>query len=263
MTGSAPQSGMRILVTRPEPGADKTLAALGKLGLAGQAIPLQSVAAKADIVKAQGASPPGNTAFDALAVTSGNALRHGAGIIAAHAHLPGFAVGVATARLLAAAGVTVKASAGTAAALAPLIAGSGVRHLLYPCGEVRRPELEAVLSAAGVAVTPVEVYATADLPDAAARLDRFLAVEGRALLLFHAPSAAAAFRRLAGPRLTARRAATLTSLCLSQAVADALHPVLMPGALIADTPDEEALLALACIQADADATCGKASAGKA
>ena len=70
----------RALVLRPEPGAAATLERLAAAGVVGEAMPLFRVLPRAW-------SPPAG-AFDALLLTSANAVRHGGEGLARVRHLP-------------------------------------------------------------------------------------------------------------------------------------------------------------------------------
>jgi uroporphyrinogen-III synthase len=128
---------MRALaVLRPEPGNAVTAAAVEARGLVAIRLPLFAVRPIAW-------TSPGPAGFDALLVTSANALRHGGPGLAALRHLPVLAVGEATAEAARAAGFTVERT-GVADAAA-LVAGEP-RRLLHLAGRdrVAVPGTEAV-----------------------------------------------------------------------------------------------------------------------
>ena len=87
---------MRVLVTRPEPAASATAAALAGHGHQALLAPLLATAPRLWVAPA--------TAPKALLVTSANAVRHGGEGLLAYRSLPVFAVGPATAAALRAAG---------------------------------------------------------------------------------------------------------------------------------------------------------------
>ena len=153
----------RVLVTRPEPGASATALLLEELGFAPVVLPLAETRALAvGAVEIEGVA--------GVVITSAAAVRHAPGeLVVALRALPWFAVGGATGRVAVETGAAFVASAaGDAQSLGDMLLrrfGAGER-LIYLCGRVRRPELEARLAAAGVRITPVEVYDTLDLlPD--------------------------------------------------------------------------------------------------
>jgi uroporphyrinogen-III synthase len=147
---------MRVLVTRPEPGAGRTAAALRNGGYQPVVVPLTGIEPLQPDV-------PGGS-FDIVVASSANAVRHApAAVVGALARLPFFAVGDETAAAARAAGFAIiRSSAGTAADLVRDVAASarpGAR-LAYLSGRVRLDTVEAELSRLGLAVVPVETYDT-------------------------------------------------------------------------------------------------------
>ena len=160
---------MRLLLTRPEPDAQRTAAALRARGHAVVIAPLMRIEAVAD---AQiGAGP-----WAAILITSANAAH----AIAAHERrealrdVPVFAVGDRSAQAMRAAGFAEVTSAdGSVRDLARLVAERMTpgASLLYLAGEERSGDLAGDLRGRGFAVHTVVVYravAAAVLPQAAA-----------------------------------------------------------------------------------------------
>lgn len=122
----------RLIVLRPEPGNAGTCAAIRAAGGTATALPLFEVRP----VMWQAPDPAG---FDALVLTSANAVRHAGPPLARFAHLPVVAVGAATARAAEAAGLAVAAvGAGDAGDLSPLLARIGSRSPLHLTGREHR-----------------------------------------------------------------------------------------------------------------------------
>lgn len=221
---------MRVLVTRAEPDASRTAAALAALGHQPLVVPLQDI-------RPQLVPPPG-AAVDAVGVTSSNALRHAdPAHLSAFLPLPCFAVGEETAKTARRAGFAdVRTGPGDAAGLADVIARAlppGSR-LAYLCGRKRKDALESALDKAGIAVTALEIYDVADrTPD---RTELTRAAEAEAVLVYSAGAArrlAAAFAgRLTGARFVA----------ISGGAAAALPGDWRQRATIAATPDETSML---------------------
>jgi uroporphyrinogen-III synthase len=228
---------MRVLVTRPEPGASATLAELQRRGYDATSIPLEKIVALNPASMAEAIT----VEFDALIITSSNALRHGADVLALQKQLPAFVVGGKTAAALQASGITIAATAETAEALAPIILKSGIKHALYLCGQNRRPDIEAALAAASIKVTIIEVYTPHPIVGAAKALQLYLAEPKPTAILFHAPSAATAFAKLLA---SDQDISHLKSLCLSPAIANSLPMILRKNAVIAARPSEAELLKL-------------------
>ena len=141
----------RILVTRPEPGASRTAARLAAAGFEPVLLPLTRIA------PLDFSLPEGD--FDAVIVTSAQALKSFKPDWMLP--LPVYAVGETTAESVKSAGFaaifTASGSVGSIAELVRVSAKPAAR-LLYLCGKVRRPELEAALKAAGFHVSAVETY---------------------------------------------------------------------------------------------------------
>lgn len=219
---------MRVLVTRPEPDAARTAVRLAAAGHVAVVAPLQSIQARAARL------PEG--AIDAVAVTSANAIRHaGADLLAALRALPCFAVGAATGAEARGVFADVRVGPGDARALAALIAGAlskGAR-LAFLCGAVRKADLEQTLATAGLRVEAVETYEALEVapPHGA------LAEPVEAALVYSAGAArrlGVAFAgRLDGARL----------VCISAEAAAALPPAWRARTVVAERPDESAMIA--------------------
>lgn len=230
---------MRVLVTRPLPAAARTAEKLRALGHQPLLLPLtrtDSVSLDESLFGAD---------FDAVAVTSANALRHApAALVARLAGLPCQAVGERTAAAARQAGFRlVITGSGVADGLSARLVESAPRHVAYLCGRVRRPEFEASLGAAGIAVTAIETYDTvaAELPD-----DRLAAAFQSpidAVLLYSrtAATALAALARTTGPAAALQHALLL---CLSGRIAAALDPAAAKLVRVAREPVEQALLSM-------------------
>ena len=138
----------RLFVLRPEPGAGATVARAKILGIAAEAVPLF------EVIALPWAMP--DEAFDALLLTSANAVRVGGAGLAALRALPVHAVGEATAEAARAAGFTVASVSDGGVGAVRLPVGARVLHL---CGE----DHVAVPSAVAL-----PVYAARALPAAEA-----------------------------------------------------------------------------------------------
>src|SRR5260221_9046447 len=116
------------LILRPQPGSALTAAAIRKQGGAAIEAPLFTIVPLAWM-------PPPAELFDALALTSANAVRCAGLDLSAYRELPTYAVGDATAQAARAAGLLVHHSGdGDGAAMAQVVASAGVRRLLHLCG---------------------------------------------------------------------------------------------------------------------------------
>lgn len=236
---------MRVLVTRPEPGAGATAARLTATGH-------EPLVAPVTRIRATGAAPPEGT-FDALVVTSANAVP-GLAALSGAGGRPAFVVGERTAGRVAAAGfadVTWREDAAALAAEIVRVLPPGAA-LLHVAGRERRPEPAATLAAAGFALALWEVYAAEAverLPSAiaaaldAGRLDAALHYSQRsaAILcgLVRQAGRTDAFGRLAHLCISREVAHEVAST--SREVASISHEI-VPR--VATSPDELALLAL-------------------
>ena len=191
-----------ILVLRPEPGAGETVQRLRDSGIEAIAAPLFTVAPVAW-------QAPDPAAFDALLLTSANAVRHGGDELDNLRGLPVHAVGEATAAAAREAGFDVASSgdAGVDQLLASIEQGLRLLHL---CGIDRREPVDAPQQIARIALyraTPVEFpdlqrakgsVALIHSPRAAARLAELIALTDRASIAIAAISDAAATAAGAG-----------------------------------------------------------------
>lgn len=190
---------MRILVVRPQPGADATAARLQALGHEAAVHPLLETRPLAWALPAQ--TP------DAVILSSAAAVRHAGALADAFKHLPAYAVGEATAAAARAAGwADVTAGQGTMQALLDALAGSA-RHLLHLAGA----DLTPVTVPPALRLSRATVYETPLLP--------LPALPDVAAVLLHSPRTAGQFAaewdRLGGRReavqLFAISVATLTA----------------------------------------------------
>lgn len=218
----------RLIVLRPEPGASSTMAKAKALGIAATACPLFRI-------EPMGWTPPPADDFDAVLVTSAQAVRIGGGDLARYRGLPAYAVGKATAQALAAAGFE-KVTAGNAdgAAIAARIAAAGHRAVLHLAGADVAP-----FEAGSLRIRRETLYAAVDVADREALT---AVLEPGAVLMVHSPRA--------GRRL---------DVLVDEAIRGAMHIVaISPAALAicgggwasaraADSPNDAAMLALAAL----------------
>lgn len=173
---------MKILVLRPQPGADETAARARALGL-------EPIVAPLFAVRPLEWTPPDPAGFDAVMLTSASAARQaGGGLTPFHAR-PCYAVGEATAAAAREAGFAdIRIGPDDGAALLLTMAEDGVACAFHACGEDH-----LALGHPAIRVTRVPVYAA----EAVARLP--VAPEGM-LALLHSPRAAALFGALVPDR---------------------------------------------------------------
>lgn len=211
----------RLFVFRPEPAASRTVARAKELGLDAVALPLFKLEPIAW-------NAPDEQAFDAILLTSANAVAMAGDALQQLRALPVHAVGEATATAaeVAGFGVASRGRGGVEDLLANVPSGTRLLHL---CGEDRRPTEKAQQP---ISFVPVYRAATTDAPD--------LATLDDGVALVHSPRAG---RRLAELVPETRRAGVCLA-AISAAAADAAGTG-WATVRIASAPTDEALLALA------------------
>jgi uroporphyrinogen-III synthase len=232
---------VRLLLTRPEPDAQRSAAALRAQGHDVIVAPLLRIEPAAD---AQiGAGP-----WAAILITSANAAH----AVVSHARLtqlralPVFAVGQRSTNAMIAAGfANVTSADGNVSDLARLVAArlQPAAHLLYLAGADRSGDLAGDLRTRGFVVETVIIYrmiAATSLPPAAAQalgsgIDGVLHFSRRSAEAFVETA------RAAGVLESALRAA---HFCLSAQVAEPLARAGAADIRVAERPNEAALLAL-------------------
>lgn len=211
----------RLFVFRPAPGASQTIERARALGLDATSIPLF-------VVEPVDWSAPDSTAFDALLLTSANAVNSAGDQIQRLRGLPVYAVGEATAVAaeVAGMGVAVTGHGGVDQLLESI--PEEVR-LLHLCGEHRRsPET-------GRPIHRVTVYRARELPAASGLKE----LRGQVAAI-HSPRAG---RRLA-ELVREKDRGTIRIAAISEAAAEAVGPG-WDEVRAAGSPDDISLLALA------------------
>ena len=213
----------RLVIVRPEPGASATVERARAMGLDSVAMPLFEV----EPVEWEAPDPGG---FDALLLTSANAVRHGGAGLERLRGLPVYAVGEATAAAARGAGFTVTAS-GDAGVERLLESAPAKLRLLHLCGEHRTE------TAAKPDITAVPVYRSVALP-----MPDGIAEIGGQTVAVHSPRAGQRLSQLVEQAGIDRRAVRIAAI--SEAAASAAGSG-WERCEAADTPGEAALLALA------------------
>lgn len=183
----------KVVILRPEPGASATLARAEAIGLEAVAIPLFEVAA-VDWVAPDAAD------YDALLLTSANAVRHAGIQLAALSTLPAYCVGAATAAAAQEAGLGVaETGRGNAADLAERMPGE--LRFLHLTGRDHRamPGVTEITVYDSVAIDPPSSLealsggvAMVHSPRAGARLAELVSERGTIAIAAISPAAAAA-----------------------------------------------------------------------
>ena len=208
----------RVLVLRPEPGATATVGRAREHGFDAVAMPLFEI----EPVEWRAPDPAG---FDALLLTSANAVRQGGEGLKVLVGLPVHAVGEATAQAAREAGFQI-AGVGNSGADALLRSLDPGTRLLHLCGEHRVDAAAAVQP-----ITRIIVYRSRERGGD-------LIVPDDCIALIHSPRAGRRFARLVQDRN--RIAIVAISRQAAEAVGDGWQSVDH-----SEKPNDDALLALA------------------
>lgn len=220
-----------IAVLRPEPGNTATAAAIEALGLTAIRLPLFEV-------HAIDWTPPDVTRFDALLLTSANALRRAGPGLAALRGLPVHAVGDATAAAARDAGLEVVAVGDRdGAALVAAAAASGVQRALLLGGRDRAVEEHPIIAEA------IAVYASEPVAVALEALDQLAG----SVVLLHSARAARRVADLIDRAGIDRRTVRLAAISAAAAEAAGGN---WEGIAAAASPDDATLIQLARTLAD-------------
>ena len=219
---------MKLLVIRPQPGADATAARIEASGNEALVMPLFEVQPVAWKV------PPPER-YDALMITSANAVRQARDGLGQLTALPIYAVGSATARALAKAGLNA-AFTGNAGveALFEVIRDAGHSRLLWLAGE----DHTGVPGRQGISIETRIVYRSNALQPAE---DFAAIVQSADGVLLHSARAARYFTELCNMRGIDRARVTIGAL--APAIADNAGTG-WQKVVVSATPDDAALLSL-------------------
>jgi len=232
---------LRVLVTRPEPGASRTARRLQDMGFQPVVLPLTETV----VLPVDAGLIPDEAV--AVAVTSANAVRHASKeVIAALAALPCHAVGARTGEAARKMGFSsVIEGSGDAEGLANGIAAAlSGEAIVYLCGRVRFPMFEQRLEAAGVQVSAVETYDTLPVRYSDEAILALLSDQPVDAVLLYSAKAVAAMQALAKRPALQEAFEKTRFLTLSARIAAAFNDSAGKAIGIAAQPDEEALLAL-------------------
>ena len=236
---------MRILVTRPDEAATRTAARLIAMGHEPVLMPLftRVIEARADVAAS---GPRAGIIFSSANGTAAISPPADAGE-------PAYVVGEATAEAAHAAGWRdIRTGAGRGADLARLIIEdaargavlpSAQRPLIYVAAQTRKPDLEAGLTAAGIAFRTAIGYRMEEISYSTDFFSGDKMTGGIDAILVYSAEAARRLAGLAGRKNVQGALDGATIVCLSSEVADALGPHWPGRRIVATTPTETALLA--------------------
>ncbi|MCZ4289587.1 uroporphyrinogen-III synthase [Hoeflea alexandrii] len=248
---------MRVLVTRPEPGGQRTAERLAGLGHDPVRMPLFETV----VTARPGDLPPAETISGLIATSARAFAMFGQGGVSGTglAGVPVYTVGPATAQAARDAGfLHVEGAGGTAKALSESLirlrsqdvtggeaSGPGVRKgaLVYLAGVPRTAVIETALEADEPGSRVIDCYRMAEISYSTDILKSdFLSPPPDVVMLYSANAA----RRLSALLDAANLAGCLDStrfLCLSPAIASQLRKTWQDRSVVAGRPDEDSLLA--------------------
>lgn len=237
---------MRVLVTRPEPGASRTASRLRALGHEPVILPLFEAQVTASVEDLRPANQIGGliaTSARAFLVFGGNTAP------AAYLELPVHAVGPATAQAARDAGfMDVHEGAGSARDLASALTGLSGKAghgsgLLYLAGLPRKPVLEAALTAAGLPFEVLETYRMDQISYPTDSVFLNLLSPAPDAVLFYSTNAALCFCSIVSAKNLDESLQSTCLVCLSPEITGAFPEDWTARVLSADHPDEDSLLA--------------------
>ena len=234
---------MKLAVTRAMPDAERQAEALRERGHDVLVEPLLRI----EFLDSGGLSLEG---VQALIATSRNGLRALArnDALPRAKALPLFAVGSATAAMGRALGFgAVIEGDGNAAALVPLISercDANAGTLLHLAGERLAADLKGDLEGLGFAVMQPRLYRTVEAQTLSGDLQEAIASGALDGVLLMSPATARTWARLVRDSTSYGEGSAIRHFCLSQAVADGLAGLGEANILVAETPQEDRLLAL-------------------
>lgn len=217
---------MKLLILRPQPGADATAARAQRMDISAVTIPLFAV-------QPLSWSVPDAAKYDAVMFTSANAPRHGGGGLSALQSLPTYAAGSATAAAARAAGFQVFWT-GTKGADAVIEQAKMDRHLrlLWLTGNHQHD----IVLPGNMSIEPKPVYESARLSAPQTLIENLSHPQITAL---HSVRAAQYFRSICDDHGIDKSIIALVSL--SREISDSAGAG-WAARLVADTPNDNALL---------------------
>jgi uroporphyrinogen-III synthase len=220
---------MKLLIIRPEPGASASAKRAERAGFTPMLLPFFEVRPRVW-------TAPDPAAYDALLITSSNAIRHGGADLKKLLALPVYAVGERSAQAAQGKGFAVAASGdGKVETALNHSHAAGHRRILWLAGEDRRdpviPEGQSIATATVYASIAVTLPGTA----------RAIIAEADIIAL-HSPRAAILFGETVDHLQLDRSAIALVAF--SPAIAEAAGPG-WSGIAVAKMPEDSALLSAA------------------
>jgi uroporphyrinogen-III synthase len=220
---------MKLIIIRPQPGADATASRAAALGIATTVTPLFEM-------RPVKWALPEIANYDALMITSANALTYGGPALGHLCDLPVLAVGNATAEHAKAHGFKIAATGNSGVTdLLEMPEANGFRNILWLAGT----DYMAITPPAPIRVDRVVVYEACALPPSDALV---AALNTPAVTALHSPRAARVFNQLCDELGIDKAQQSLATLspAIAQAAGNGWRAV-----AVADHPNDKALLSAA------------------
>ncbi len=235
----------KILVTRPQPGADQTAARLKQHGFEAVVLPFTEM-----VPVSPTAELPDPTDTQALVVTSANAIRYARpDLIESYRSVPVYAVGDATKQAAVAAGFSAVQSAnGNAQDLvtlvkSDLIPGGG---LLYLCGETRTSDIEVCLSNTNFRLVTIETYRTKKVSQLTYKFESMRKLHSLDAVALFSSISAEIYDALTAPHIDDELIENPAVFCVSERAKQVLSPVHQKRTIVAEAPREDSIVAAVC-----------------
>ena len=229
--------GIRVLVTRPQPGADRTAARLTSLGYEPVVLPLtQTVALSQDLPEAKP---------DLVVATSPQAFHHlSEALQDALAGVPVLVTGDGTAKAARQAGFGhIQTAGGNVAGLIDRLGQTNLSDMkaIYLAGRVRRPDLEFFLRDSAIDFELIEVYDTISVSHLTDKILEVTAGGSFASVLLTSVETVTALGGILGDDFN-QAVENALFICLSERIAEAALSRFPNPIVVAPEPTEDSLL---------------------
>lgn len=231
----------KILVTRPQPGADQTARRLSGLGIEPLVLPFTEMV---KLVHRLDDAVLKNA--DAVVVTSANALRHAdKRMLNKLKHLPVFTVGDATKDAALDKGLSNVVSAnGDAHDLSGLVTErlKPNSSIVYLCGKTRTDDIEMNFAKAGFKIWSVETYQTIKVSQLTYKLGQLMEHHTLDGVLLYSGISAHIYSEVWSDRTAGKSIAIPMSFCISERAKATLSPALQSQVIVCSQPRDDVMI---------------------
>lgn len=230
-------TGIRVLVTRPQPGADQTVARLASLGYEPLLLPLTQAVPLAQALP--------DFSPQLVAATSPQAFHHlSPKLRETLAIIPAIVTGEGTAAAARTAGfMDVQASGGNVSGLLDALGKRGMTNadVLYLAGRIRRPELELFLQNHARRTGLIEVYDTVSVSYTTEKLQEIAGGGAIGAVLFTSVETVSALAAIADQNFH-QVIDKSTFICLSPRIAEAAQSAFPNKVFVSAEPTGDSLM---------------------